>query len=1235
MVHSTSDIISCFEAEQKNTVFSALSEYLSTGQYVDISLVCKGQILRAHKVVLSSSSKYFKDFFRHQPGVNIIDLDKELAPNDLSLTLEDVQLIIGILYCVGTVEISPQRIETLLICAQVLGIPTLISFLKKIRDSINESKIIKEQQPRLEYVERPGTIPGLPIMSPHHKLLGPPGRSFSNSSGVAPRRNSNDMMYLIPGVSPAHQFPQQIFPSPNSTPSRAIVSGRISSLHSQTSSFNTLPISQTTYSRADTPSPRTPLLDLSVVKPMTASCLNTPAPPEVLLNNDQGGNTNATSSPRPGPSGLQERSGTSSGQGIQRTSGRTKTIEIQERLGPSGVQDSLLSCQPNKVDPEMIFQRESSRISTASYSSFSLNYLQSPRLKSTDNSNSENHQSLDGFDQNFFMTLNTLQANQIDDLENVLLPHLSMDSRSDNPLLDLHQIDEVENNIEETSSTTSPEGGTPCPAMSPNEMGENCIEDSEPQSEESAEESEDNDVLNQESESSLNQACSSQEGHSDTLAQNVQNVAMEKVISQLEQSEHDESDQSSAVTEQVNTTPAQVEDESQKENGLILDSLNEDNNVQGIGKSSGLTTPITSDSSSCILPVIPSDVSNTSQYNCDRATPINQGIRNTAHQSYLMLPQESISMTSPIHYPRAITPVRITPNTVHQDVTAAPVRLTPQGGIALTPIKNLMPEEDKNKSMDEESVDEHDGVSNDCEHSSEIVMNLDKVCEGQKMKFSIPGISQAVTVNFSVEALQEMKNAALNQNSPDQNNQYSEISSSEKSLMAETSKEAECSQSSKLFKKKNNKRNLRQKLKSNMKCPKKMDNKDDDNFMKPLNFLCPICNKTFTSILQLKKHQKFHVQKGFSCNLCHEIFEKKWIYDQHLSEKHGQKLEQAVCPECKKEFSQRNLLLAHIQTYHKEETVFKCFVCSLDFNKKHNLITHLSSWHPNEKVPFCPVCMDIFSDQKGMETHDCPGAEIKNRQIICHLHETPMSFTGRVELDNHMRDEHGMEGNFNISCCICQQKFLLRKNLLKHLRNVHKQGSTNKHYCPTCGKQFYYKDDLKNHILVHEGELKHTCSETDCIKAYSTLKALKKHQKNAHQVDINLVTCKICQKQLSTKFKLRTHMLVHSNAKPFSCTHCSETFKERRNVVKHIKLKHLSKKLTSEPHIESETHTHDNEEPGELKSKESGLNETNKDSEDLNSTECMDTSADSETMSADNEFVLNEIEQPDSTEPTE
>ena len=192
-----------------------------------------------------------------------------------------------------------------------------------------------------------------------------------------------------------------------------------------------------------------------------------------------------------------------------------------------------------------------------------------------------------------------------------------------------------------------------------------------------------------------------------------------------------------------------------------------------------------------------------------------------------------------------------------------------------------------------------------------------------------------------------------------------------------------------MSKKKNNKKNLRQKLKSNLKSPLKLA-KDEENFAKPLNYLCPICNKTFPSVAQLEKHQKFHVQKCFTCKECHEIFDKKWLYDQHLADKHGHQLEKSVCPECNKEFSQRNLLLAHIQAHHKKKSEFKCFVCNLNFNKKHNLVTHLNSWHPNEKFPYCPVCMEIFSDKKAMDNHECPGAEIKNGAIICHLHEAPI-----------------------------------------------------------------------------------------------------------------------------------------------------------------------------------------------------------------------------------------------------
>ena len=197
-------------------------------------------------------------------------------------------------------------------------------------------------------------------------------------------------------------------------------------------------------------------------------------------------------------------------------------------------------------------------------------------------------------------------------------------------------------------------------------------------------------------------------------------------------------------------------------------------------------------------------------------------------------PHPPPSAPPPPFFPRSVTPVRMTPSTSSREVVAAPIRLTPHGHIALTPIKNLMPDTEKDPASAaassaaavagtaadtaaaDDSVDEQDGGGGGetPEHSGEIVMNLDKVIEGQRMKFSIPGISQAVTVNFSPEALQEMKNAALNnQNqaedeaeaevrprppappapppaapaaeSPQTDNQYSEITSSDKTRESE------------------------------------------------------------------------------------------------------------------------------------------------------------------------------------------------------------------------------------------------------------------------------------------------------------------------------------------------------------------------------------------------------------------------------------------------------------------
>ena len=58
-------------------------------------------------------------------------MDAELSANDLQLSSSDVRLIVGVLYCVGTLDISSPRVDTLLLAARVLGMPSLIDFLIK------------------------------------------------------------------------------------------------------------------------------------------------------------------------------------------------------------------------------------------------------------------------------------------------------------------------------------------------------------------------------------------------------------------------------------------------------------------------------------------------------------------------------------------------------------------------------------------------------------------------------------------------------------------------------------------------------------------------------------------------------------------------------------------------------------------------------------------------------------------------------------------------------------------------------------------------------------------------------------------------------------------------------------------------------------------------------------------------------------------------------------------------
>jgi uncharacterized Zn-finger protein len=89
---------------------------------------------------------------------------------------------------------------------------------------------------------------------------------------------------------------------------------------------------------------------------------------------------------------------------------------------------------------------------------------------------------------------------------------------------------------------------------------------------------------------------------------------------------------------------------------------------------------------------------------------------------------------------------------------------------------------------------------------------------------------------------------------------------------------------------------------------------------------------------------------------------------------------------------------------------------------------------------------------------------------------------------------------------------------------------------------------------VHAGVRTHACQQ--CDKAYCTAKSLKKHRQLVHLRNMAECTCPVCGKVLSSRIKLRAHRLTHTSQRPFSCHQCGQKFKEKRSLVKHMKLKH-------------------------------------------------------------------------------
>uniref|UniRef100_A0A8C5MQJ2 C2H2-type domain-containing protein n=1 Tax=Leptobrachium leishanense TaxID=445787 RepID=A0A8C5MQJ2_9ANUR len=145
--------------------------------------------------------------------------------------------------------------------------------------------------------------------------------------------------------------------------------------------------------------------------------------------------------------------------------------------------------------------------------------------------------------------------------------------------------------------------------------------------------------------------------------------------------------------------------------------------------------------------------------------------------------------------------------------------------------------------------------------------------------------------------------------------------------------------------------------------PTDYSNKDTDNLPVQSHqvthgtdriYSCPVCQKYFTSLTGLEKHQTVHKGKKLACAQCGKLFFYKSSLVIHQRIHTGEKL--FSCPVCGKCFTNNSNLVVH-QRIHTGEKPYSCTECGKCFGHKGHLNRHMRI-HIGDK----PIVAQYLSD---------------------------------------------------------------------------------------------------------------------------------------------------------------------------------------------------------------------------------------------------------------------------------
>ena len=161
-----------------------------------------------------------------------------------------------------------------------------------------------------------------------------------------------------------------------------------------------------------------------------------------------------------------------------------------------------------------------------------------------------------------------------------------------------------------------------------------------------------------------------------------------------------------------------------------------------------------------------------------------------------------------------------------------------------------------------------------------------------------------------------------------------------------------------------------------------------------------------------------------------------------------------------------------------------------------------------------------------------------------------------LSCNNCVRDlqfHHSYHFEYHEKCRFCKQSWFKHKakdeSDLKRLEK--EEIDYFKRVCPFCDKQFIHPFHAKRHVENEHKSKKFQC--TSCTKVFQSKQAQSYHEKLKHTDDGRIVKCNLCEKIFGSEVTLKNHLkYAHSDKKLESCSHCTATFKQKKNLRAHL-----------------------------------------------------------------------------------